>query len=240
MPKEEWPSYPSFWNQGPGDFPPETFKSRYKSDQEKHESVVAEKKRTFWEEHDRKQVQKRVEFQDGCALSPLYGSIAAIGFQEMDSSEDEPFSVEMSFSDDISEKQTIMHLLQYLENYGATHNRGHKIVGFNSEGFDWPFIFWRAIKCGIPRMKLMNAGFEVGKWGIRPCGSEDLYHIMKNLPSRGGTPSNLDVMAKSLGLKGKNGNGKNFDAMSRSDQEKYLKQDVEQTLTIARMVLPFG
>jgi hypothetical protein len=110
--------------------------------------------------------------------------------------------------------------------------RSEPVVGFNIFGFDLPFLYRRSWILGVEIPRMIRKGRY---W------HEDLIDLMDvwklgNYDQR----ISLDMLAKSLGLGEKTGNGADFAALWASDREKaisYAKTDVELTRKCAERML---
>ncbi len=106
--------------------------------------------------------------------------------------------------------------------------RMNPMIGFNIFGFDLPFLFRRSWKRRVP----IPFGLRRGRyWGDQLIDLRDTWQL-GDRQARG----SLDSIAKHLGVGAKNGDGKAFAELWRSDRkqaEAYLRNDLELTAKIA-------
>jgi 3'-5' exonuclease len=101
-------------------------------------------------------------------------------------------------------------------------NAGNKIVGFNSHGFDLPFVARRSWVHGLDVPRLVRNGrywceASIDVMEVWMCGNREQR-------------ISLDALAKVLGVGEKSGNGKDFAALYKQDRTaaiQYLKHDIE-------------
>jgi predicted PolB exonuclease-like 3'-5' exonuclease len=150
------------------------------------------------------------------ALYPTSGIVLAIGL--MQSSE---FQIL-----DAREELTIKLFWQRV----SILDEGEKLVGFNSHGFDLPFLIRRSWKLGIPvpgnlmRGRYFNAELSIDLLEMWTCGRKD-------------DSIKLADLAKFLGCGEKLGSGAEFQDLWQNDRPKaieYLKNDIELTERIAK------
>ena len=110
--------------------------------------------------------------------------------------------------------------------------RTNRMVGFNSNSFDLPFLIRRSWKHRVP----VPFGIRRGRyWGDEMIDLRDAWQLGDRL-ARG----SLDVVAKHLGVGAKNGNGADFAKLWQSDRAKavdYLRNDLELTARVADALL---
>lgn len=199
-------------------------KRREKIDEarEKHVALVAR-----WEDGDE---AAKAEFLGKAALSPLTGRVVAIGYWQQDFAEvvgdGQPTSDGVLYNE-----KTI--LVDFWQRFNAVKSADVPMIGFNTAGFDLPFVVRRSWLLGVPVpgdairdnrywhrvfIDLMQA------WG---CG---IY----------GERCSLDRVSRYFGGPGKNGSGADFAALwygSAGDRHQavaYLKNDLAMTATVAR------
>lgn len=107
-------------------------------------------------------------------------------------------------------------------------NENGRIIGYNINGFDLPYLIRRSWILGIqpPNLRWKNG------WIDSVVDLMDIW-CLNNREDR----ISLDRVAKSLGVGAKNGSGKDFAKLLESDPDKaleYLKNDVQMTLGVAR------
>lgn len=169
---------------------------------------------------------KRAEWIERAALSPVTGRIVAIGYLKYElttiyaQKESMP---EMGIIENFFERVTFCAQGAY-----------GKMAGFNIHGFDLPFIVRRALALGIPvPVGLIPNGATRFYW---PSMFLDLRAIwgMGELNPAG----SLDVVARYLGLPGKNGKGAEFARLYRGTADErgqaleYLANDLKVTASI--------
>jgi len=164
------------------------------------------------------EVNHRRDFMERAALDPLTGRVLAVGLMHLVGGH-----FEVIGHDD--EAQT---LRKFWAACRGEMGRVHQMVGFNTWQFDLPFLLRRSWKHRVD----VPFGIRRGRWwGDEMVDLRD-YWQLGDRQSRG----SLDSIAKHLGLGGKNGDGKDFAELWRSDREKaiaYLRNDVELTARIA-------
>jgi len=123
------------------------------------------------------------------------------------------------------EGQTLREFWGYAQ---AEMGRMNPMIGFNIFGFDLPFLFRRSWKLRVP----IPFGIRRGRyWGDQMIDLRDAWQL-GDRQARG----SLDSIAKHLGVGAKNGDGKAFAELWRSDRAKaeaYLRNDLELTAKIA-------
>jgi hypothetical protein len=161
---------------------------------------------------------KQAEWFQQAALSATTGRVLAIGYIE----EGSEFSAFAS-GDEAADIKAFWDLIT---NNGAVT---HRLIGFNSNSFDLPFIIRRSWKLGIrPPITLMS-----GRYLSHNC--VDLLDLWRcgNREDR----ISLDKMARFLGVGGKTGDGAEFPSlwsMSREAALRYLENDVLLTRRCAQ------
>ena len=186
----------------------------------------------------------RREFFDRAALDPLTGRVVAIGllvFPEIGGCHAETRSTRRGEAADGTtdgigegrcviighedEGQTLREFWGYAQ---AEMGRMNPMIGFNIFGFDLPFLIRRSWKLRVP----IPFGIRRGRyWGDQMIDLRDAWQL-GDRQARG----SLDSIAKHLGVGAKNGDGKAFAELWRSDRAKaeaYLRNDLELTAKIA-------
>lgn len=160
----------------------------------------------------------RREFVERAALDPLTGRVVAIGLLYLVGGR---FEV-------IGHDDEAQLLREFWAACQGELGRLHEMVGFNSCQFDLPFLIRRSWKHRID----VPFGIRRGRfWADEMVNIRD-YWQLGDRQARG----SLDSIAKHLGLGGKNGNGKAFAELWRTDREQavaYLRNDVELTARVA-------
>lgn len=172
----------------------------------------------------------RREFFDRAALDPLTGRVVAIGmlvFPEIRGQRPE-VGVESGECVIIGHEDEARTLREFWQHTQAEMGRMNPMIGFNIFGFDLPFLFRRSWKLRVP----VPFGIRRGRyWGDQMIDLRDAWQL-GDRQARG----SLDSIAKHLGVGAKNGDGKAFAELWRSDRAKaeaYLRNDLELTAKIA-------
>jgi DNA polymerase elongation subunit (family B) len=160
---------------------------------------------------------KRKAWLEDAALDPLTGRVLAVGMIE-----DNMFS----FIDDNNEAGLLANFWKTISHPSSGIVR---IVGFNCNTFDLPFLVRRSWKHNIP----IAPGLREGRYWAKEV--HDLRESWQ-LGDRQAAGS-LDSIAKHLGVGAKSGSGKDFAALWASDRAKalaYLENDLRLTEKIAQ------
>jgi hypothetical protein len=170
----------------------------------------------------------RRDFFDKAALDPLTGRVVAIGmlvFDELSEARPAMDSGKCVIIGHDDEARTLREFWRYTQ---AEMGRMNPIIGFNICNFDLPFLFRRSWKLRVP----IPLGLRRGRfWGDQVIDLRDAWQL-GDRQARG----SLDSIAKHLGVGAKNGDGKAFAELWRSDRTKaeaYLRNDLELTAKIA-------
>jgi len=156
------------------------------------------------------------------ALSPLTGMVLAIGVLTDD--ETTIFDAPEDF------------LLQAFWTYFTAHrNRGlEQWVGFNSSGFDWPFLVKRSWIVGVKPARIFDDR------GYLPDSLIDLRKVWccGDRQAHG----SLDVLCRLMGLGSKTGSGADFgklylDMKTREQALEYLRNDLALTRKLGERIL---
>ncbi len=158
--------------------------------------------------------EKRKDFIDRAALSPLTGQILAIGYRDDNGSR-------IDWQDDAGEAAMIQKFFELFQ-------KQHTLLGFNCHSFDVPFMIRRAWVHGItvPRALLSRYMPDsiVDLMKIWMCGNYDQKISLNNL-------------SKFFGLGEKEGSGADFAKFYAEDRAKataYLNHDVLLTQLIGQ------
>lgn len=177
----------------------------------------------------------RRDFFDKAALDPLSGRVVAIGMLVFDT-RGEVAAPPATKPDSIIEGKLVVighddeakTLREFWDMTRGEMGRLNPMIGFNIFGFDLPFLFRRSWKHRIP----LPFGLRRGRyWGDQLIDLRDAWQL-GDRQARG----SLDSIAKHLGVGAKNGDGKAFAKLWRSDRkqaETYLRNDLELTAKIA-------
>lgn len=167
----------------------------------------------------------RREFFDKAALDPLTGRVVAIGVLYPDSRE---FVI-------LGDEDEVRLLSKFWELTRGEMGRVHQMVGFNCHLFDLPFLIRRSWKHRVP----VPLGIRRGRyWSDQLVDLREAWQL-GDRQARG----SLDSIAKHLNVGAKNGDGKLFAELWRSDRaqaEAYLRNDVELTAKVAEVLGVLG
>lgn len=163
--------------------------------------------------------QKKAWLERG-ALSPLTGSVAAIGMII----EDKPICI---FTNEPSQPEPVL-LAAFWDTFRTEQDRA-RFIGFNILRFDLPFLMRRSWKLGVP----VPVGVRHGHYF-----SDTFLDLMEvwQLGNREERIS-LDQLCKYLGVGAKSGSGADFYKLPRAQQEIYLTHDLKLTHDCARKLL---
>ena len=160
----------------------------------------------------------RRDFIERAALDPLTGRVVAIGLLYLAGGRFEVIGHD-------NEAQTLREFWQACR---GEMGRVHQLVGFNIYPFDLPFLFRRSWKHRVE----VPFGIRRGRyWADEMVDLRDGWQL-GDRQARG----SLDSIAKHLGLGGKNGDGRAFADLWRTDRDRavaYLRNDVELTARIS-------
>lgn len=166
--------------------------------------------------------QQQAEWIEKAALNAVTGQVLAIGVKRDDG---EFFILHQNEDDERT-------MLQWFWDQ-VTSLRGFRWVGFNSNGFDLPFMFRRSIMLGVtPSLPWRATRYWDNRfidllevWG---CGNREFI--------------GLDTVAKFLDVGGKTGNGAHFAETYKNDPKSaldYLKHDLNLTESVLIKMLPW-
>ena len=160
----------------------------------------------------------RRDFIERAALDPLTGRVIAIGMLDL---ETDRFSI-------IGHDDEAQTLREFWEATRGEMGRNNPLIGFNIGNFDLPFLYRRSWKHRIA----VPFGIRRGRyWGDQVVDLRDAWQL-GDRQARG----SLDSIAKHLGVGAKNGEGKAFAELWRTDRkqaEAYLRNDIALTAKIA-------
>lgn len=164
-------------------------------------------------------------FVDRSPLDPMTGRVLAIGYGQKGK-----VKVDHSHDDEASLLTSFWEMFRF-----ATSNRCRRIIGFNSNEFDVPFVVVRSWKNGVDVPTHWKPGrylndiwtdlmthFGAGKWGYRV---------------------KLDKVCQFLGLSRKTGDGALFHKLYNGTAEErkqaldYAANDIKMTIELAEMIL---
>jgi hypothetical protein len=175
------------------------------------------------------EASQRRDFFDKAALDPLTGRVVAIGVLVFDAlGEDGMQCSDSSRCLILGHDDEAQTLREFWALTQAEMGRMNPMIGFNIFGFDLPFLFRRSWKRRVP----IPFGLRRGRyWGDQLIDLRDVWQL-GDRQARG----SLDSIAKHLGVGAKNGDGKAFAELWRTDRkqaEAYLRNDLDLTLRIA-------
>jgi hypothetical protein len=175
--------------------------------------------------------EKAAEWRERAALSPLTGRVAMVGTKFTGCA---PEILHLAFpadDEDLDMQETLM-LQQWWSWAGHHLNTGSLLIGFNSHGFDIPFMVKRswALKVKIPPAIDIFA-----KWGL----TTPWIDLMKafQLGDRTAPFTSLNSVAALMGLGQKEGDCLQLRHQLEHEPEAaiaYLRQDLALTETIAQ------
>ena len=160
----------------------------------------------------------RRDFIERAALDPLTGRVVAIGMMDL---ETDAFSI-------IGHDDEARTLREFWEAARGEMGRLNPMLGFNIFNFDLPFLIRRSWKHRIK----VPFGIRRGRyWGDQLVDLRDAWQL-GDRQARG----SLDSISKHLGVGAKNGDGKAFAELWRTNRqqaEAYLRNDIELTAKVA-------
>ena len=171
----------------------------------------------------------RRDFFDKAALDPLTGRVVAIGMLVFDArGEAGPEFNETGKLVIIGHDDEARTLREFWAMTRGEMGRLNPMIGFNIFGFDLPFLFRRSWKRRVP----IPLGLRRGRyWSDQLIDLRDCWQL-GDRQARG----SLDSIARHLGVGAKNGDGKAFAELWRTDRkqaEAYLRNDLELTAKIS-------
>ena len=173
----------------------------------------------------------RRDFFERAALDPLSGRVVAIGMIVYDVRGEvaaPPANAEAGELVIIGHEDEARTLREFWDMTRGEMGRMNPMIGFNIFGFDLPFLFRRSWKQRVPIPFSLRRGRY---WSDQLIDLRDAWQL-GDRQARG----SLDSIAKHLGVGAKNGDGKAFAELWRSDRkqaEAYLRNDLELTARIA-------
>lgn len=224
---DHW-SYPDFAELG--DFDPSSVKTGNLKDAAKiAEKIEAARlaheqaKSTAKSDYDAARAQSLQDHTDRAALSAATGRVLAIGYH----------SAETGKTLVHGEDQTEAELLNgFWAQYSRMRKAGRRMVGFNSNGFDVPFLLRRSWMLGVDVPPSARNGRYLDQIFV------DLREIWLCGQRWGDCESSLDHVAKCLGVgqKTEGVTGADFARLWAEDRPRaieYLTQDVRLTYEVA-------
>jgi hypothetical protein len=154
-------------------------------------------------------------------LDPQAARVLAIGYYEVGP------NLCYIASPDVSE---VVQLRQFWQVFAGLHATGSKLLGFNTCGFDLPFLIRRSWHHGVTVPRHLLSG---GKYWC-----DTIVDLMVTWKCGGYRDFiSLDALAKFLDCGAKNGNGAQFYQLWKSDRNaatEYLRNDVQLVIDCAR------
>jgi hypothetical protein len=171
----------------------------------------------------------RRDYFDKAALDPLTGRVVAIGVKVFDASgEAGPSFTKGGRFAIIGHDDEARTLREFWDATRGQMGRLNPLVGFNIFGFDLPFLFRRSWKHRLA----IPFGLRRGRyWSDQLVDLRDVWQL-GDRQARG----SLDSIAKHFDVGAKNGDGKAFAELWKSDRkqaEAYLRNDIELTAKVA-------
>lgn len=186
------------------------------------------------------QASHKQDFIDGAALDATTGRVLAVGlvipgampceeWEAMQRPGIEWSALGEEWGFGVAGLDDEAHLLQRFWQLVGEVPQVNRMVGFNSNYFDLPFLIRRSWKLGVP----VPIGIRRGRyWADEMVDLRDIWQL-GNREARG----NLGSIATHLGCGAKNGDGAEFARLWTSDRPKaieYLRNDLELTVRVAR------
>jgi DNA polymerase elongation subunit (family B) len=164
-----------------------------------------------------------VDLESGFALSPLTGEIVAIGVLDADSMKGAVyFQAPESDVEEFEEngiKMVPMSEAHMLSRFWELSKTASEFIGFNSRGFDAPFLMARSVVKGIrPSVDLMSDRY--GRFGVKHI---DLYDQLSFYGASRFAHGSLHMWCRALGIKSpKEGGVKGDDVGALFKEGRYL------------------
>lgn len=174
--------------------------------------------------------EKREEWIERAALSPITGRILAIGYIEGGAMWSEYVGLGK-----VDEPTLIARFFENVQD--CCMGAQKRLAGFNVHGFDLPFIVRRALAHGmkIPAGLLPSPGSGRFYWPSWVIDIRDVWAMGEHQPA-----GSLDVIGRFLGLGGKAGKGADFARLFHGTPEEhaqaisYLERDLQLTWQIGQ------
>lgn len=175
--------------------------------------------------------EKRAEWKEKAALSPITGRVAMVGIRTTDT---KCLTMEPKSWDDEAEMDALETglLAEFWRTLEIAKHDGRLLIGFNSHRFDLPFLMRRSWKLGvsIPIAEQVTRGFNA-----------PFIDLMQRWQAgnREDTIS-LDRLSRFLGVGQKNGEGKEVANLLRTNPAaaiEYLQNDLLLTQRCAEKML---
>lgn len=185
--------------------------------------------------------EKRANYIEKAALSPLTGRVCMIGTMTQSKTERDAPLIDMlapvlpeGWDDEAKLDEMEAHIIAaFWDQCRNARDTGMLIVGFNSHGFDLPFLVKRSMRL---KVKTHLPPFN----GRYPFSAPFTDLMEKWQMGRKEEYTSLDTVARFLGLGAKNGKGSEVAGLLKSQTAQaidYLKNDLLLTGEVARRVL---
>ena len=172
-------------------------------------------KRAHKEAEDEEEFNTMVnDIESGFALSPLTGQIVAIGVLDADSMKGAVYfqapGAEIKETEENGIKFTPMSEAEMLSHFWKVAENASEFIGFNSRGFDAPFLIARSAINGIqPTVDLMSDRY--GRFGVKHT---DLYDQLSFYGASRFAHGSLHMWCRALGIKSPKESGVKGDDVS--------------------------
>lgn len=163
---------------------------------------------------------KKLAWKEGAALSAMTGKVIAIGY----ALNDQPVVI----LGEAAEKDTIQKFWEVV-----FEHRGGRLIGFNSNSFDLPFLFQRSWVHRLTPPEHLRRGRY---WSDGVVDLRDTWNLYTY-----GAKGSLNDISMLLEIGKKTGNGADFARLWTEDREKaveYLKTDVGITRKLGLLIDP--
>jgi DNA polymerase elongation subunit (family B) len=181
-------------------------------------------KRARKEAADEEEFKEMVtELESGFALSPLTAEIVAIGVLDADTMKGAVYfqapGTDIPESEENGIKLVPMTEAEMLSRFWELSNSASEFIGFNSRGFDAPFMMARSAINGIrPSVDLMSDRY--GRFGVKHT---DLYDQLSFYGASRFAHGSLHMWCRALGIKSPKSDGvKGDDVSTLFREKKYL------------------
>lgn len=174
--------------------------------------------------------EKRADWLERAALSPITGRVLAIGYFQ-----DDALWTECVGQGKLDERTLIARFFDNV--LDCSMGARKKLAGFNIHDFDLPFIVRRALALELPIPSGMLPAPGAGRfyWPSWFIDIRDVWGMGEHQPA-----GSLDVIGRFLGLGGKSGKGADFARLYHGTPEEraraiaYLERDLQLTQQVGR------
>lgn len=182
--------------------------------------------------------EKRLAYIDKAALSPITSRVCMIGTVAQSRAKDDGVIADYLQPTDWLDQQKLDALEaeilgRFWNSVAEAIGQGMLVVGFNSHGFDLPFLVKRSLRHKVPTLLPPLTG----RYPFRPPFL-DLAEYWQM--GRKEEYTSLDAVARFLGVGEKIGEGKECAGLLMADPDKavaYLHNDMKLTAGVARRLL---